>query len=56
VALCANMAPFADNWFDCCDLLRRSVIYHGSGKALTKGDATYGHKEINVGFDYECDD
>jgi hypothetical protein len=39
VALSPNMAPFADNWFDCCNLLQRSVIYHGSGKALTKGDA-----------------
>jgi hypothetical protein len=39
VALSPNMAPFADNWFDCCDLLQRSVIYHGSGKAITKGDA-----------------
>jgi len=33
------MALFADNWFDCCDLLQRGVIYHGTGKALTKGDA-----------------
>jgi hypothetical protein len=39
VALSPDMAAFADNWFDCCDLLQRSVIYHGKGKALIKGDA-----------------
>jgi hypothetical protein len=39
VALSPDMAPFADNRFDCCDLLQRSVIYHGTGKASTKGDA-----------------
>jgi hypothetical protein len=43
VALSPDMAPFADNQFDCCDLLQRSVIYHGPGKVLrydvTKGDA-----------------
>jgi hypothetical protein len=32
VALSPDMAPFADNQFDCCDLLQRSVIYHGTGK------------------------
>jgi hypothetical protein len=37
------VVTFADNRFDCCDLLQRGVIYHGTGKALrydvTKGDA-----------------
>jgi hypothetical protein len=33
VALHTDVAPFADNRFDCCDLLQRNVIYHGTGKA-----------------------
>jgi hypothetical protein len=33
VALYPDGAPFADNRFDCCDLLQRSVIHHGTGKA-----------------------
>jgi hypothetical protein len=33
VALYPNVASFADNRFDCCDLLQRNVIHHGTGKA-----------------------
>jgi hypothetical protein len=33
VALYTNVASFADNRFDCCDLLQRNVIHHGTGKA-----------------------
>jgi hypothetical protein len=33
VALYPDVAPFADNRFDCRDLLQRNVIYHGTGKA-----------------------
>jgi hypothetical protein len=29
VALCPDVASYIDNRFDCCDLLRRSVIYDG---------------------------
>ena len=28
-----DVAPFAGSSFDCCDLLQRNVIYHGTGKA-----------------------
>jgi hypothetical protein len=28
-----DLVPFADNRFDCCDLLQRSVIHHGTDKA-----------------------
>jgi len=27
-----DVAPFADNRLDCCDLLQRNVIHHGAGK------------------------
>ncbi len=33
VALYPDVAPFADNRFDRCHLLQRSVIHHGTGKA-----------------------
>jgi hypothetical protein len=33
VVLYPNVASFADNRFDCCDLLQRSVIHHWTGKA-----------------------
>jgi hypothetical protein len=33
VALYPDVAPFADNRFDCGHLLQRSVIHHGTGKA-----------------------
>jgi hypothetical protein len=33
VALYPNVAPFADNRVDGCDLLQRNVIHHGTGKA-----------------------
>ena len=33
MALYPDVAPFADNRFDCCDLLQRSVIHHGTGRA-----------------------
>jgi hypothetical protein len=33
VALYPNVASFTDNRFDCCDLLQRNVIHHGTGKA-----------------------
>src|SRR5205807_6935639 len=32
-ALHTDVAPFADNRFDCCDLLQRNVIHPGTGKA-----------------------
>jgi hypothetical protein len=32
VALCPHVAPFADNQFDCCDLLQRSGIHHGTAE------------------------
>jgi hypothetical protein len=28
-----DVAPFAGSSFDCCDLLQRNVIHHGTGKA-----------------------
>ena len=28
-----DVAPFAGSSFDCCDLLQRYVIHHGTGKA-----------------------
>ena len=33
MVLYPDVVPFADNRFDCCDLLQRSVIHHGTGKA-----------------------
>jgi len=33
VALCPDVASNTDNRFDCCHLLQRSVIYHGTDKA-----------------------
>ena len=33
MALYPDVAPFADNRFDCRDLLQRNVIYHGTGRA-----------------------
>jgi len=33
VAPYPDVAPFAGSSFDCCDLLQRNVIYHGTGKA-----------------------
>jgi hypothetical protein len=33
VVLYPDVVPFADNRFDCCDLLQRSVIHHGTDKA-----------------------
>ncbi len=33
MVLYPNVASFADNRFDCCDLLQRNVIHHGTGKA-----------------------
>jgi hypothetical protein len=33
VVLYPNVASFADNRFDCCDLLQRNGIHHGTGKA-----------------------
>ena len=33
MALYPDVAPFADNSFDCCDLLQRSVIHHGDTTA-----------------------
>jgi hypothetical protein len=33
VALYPNVASFADNRFDRCDLLQRNVIHHRTGKA-----------------------
>ena len=33
MALYPDVASFADNRFDCCDLLQRNVIHHGTGKA-----------------------
>jgi hypothetical protein len=30
VVLCADVAPFIDSRFDCCDLLQRSVIHFGA--------------------------
>ena len=33
MVLYPDVAPFADNRFDCCDLLQRSVIHHATGKA-----------------------
>ena len=31
----SDVAPFAGNHFNCFRLLRRSVIFHGTGKATT---------------------
>ncbi len=33
MVLYPDVVLFADNRFDCCDLLQRSVIHHGTGKA-----------------------
>jgi hypothetical protein len=38
VAICADVAPLTDNHFDCCDLLRRSVIHYGACKILATID------------------
>jgi hypothetical protein len=33
VVLYPDVVPFADNRFDCCHLLQRSVIHYGACKA-----------------------
>ncbi len=33
MVLYPDVVPFADNRFDCCDLLQHSIIHHGTGKA-----------------------
>jgi len=38
VALCPDVASYNDNRFDCCDLLQRSGIHHGTEKATAIED------------------
>ena len=37
MVLCPNVVPFVDHRFDCRDLLQRSVIDYGTGKASAVG-------------------
>src|SRR4051812_7607774 len=41
VALCADVAPLTDNHFDCCDLLRRSLVLCGACKVLESVRSLY---------------
>jgi hypothetical protein len=56
VVLCPDVAPVVDRRFDCCDLLRRSVIHHGAHRA----SATLEHQRLdsevrkNVQLDGMC--
>ena len=40
MALCPDVAPFADDRFDRCDLLQRGGIHHGTASAAVRPSMT----------------
>ena len=46
-ALCSDVAPLTDNHFDCCDLLRRSVVHYGACEVLATIEDQHMSRECN---------